>query len=340
MSVFVGRAAWLPKTSNAVRTAKTVLNAFRKSSTGASASHNMTAWRVMAPEPIGNRSGDSRQTNSPVRWISAHDDDGENGGGSVLGKVLDEARIPDNVILIVSRWYGGVLLGPVRFVHIKRSAQNAIRLLLLQREGSKTPLSINANQQQNAQMEVNRLKRKLISKDHCIAELRVRLNTKDTPIKDIQEQKKEVEEDEYGEEGPSKKVLKLSQDKDDETKLNSTQNSLKYLPSPDVYQNLTIEKANRLLFARENAIKSLRSQLNLTSQANSQSSLQSTSHNDDIISFKDEDVDADMDDDAIIKIIDKIEEAKNKESEEADIIDVDEQKEFRKPLSDSDKNKN
>lgn len=54
-----------------------------------------------------------------------YDDDGEDAAG---GRLLHLLQILDikNTVIVVSRWYGGVKLGPARFTHIN----NAARLLL------------------------------------------------------------------------------------------------------------------------------------------------------------------------------------------------------------------
>lgn len=54
-----------------------------------------------------------------------YDDDGEDAAG---GRLLHLLQILDvkNTVVVVSRWYGGVKLGPARFTHIN----NAARLLL------------------------------------------------------------------------------------------------------------------------------------------------------------------------------------------------------------------
>jgi hypothetical protein len=55
------------------------------------------------------------------------DDDGETAAGGRLAHLLDLLRI-ENVIVIVTRWYGGVLLGPDRFKYINRAARDALEL--------------------------------------------------------------------------------------------------------------------------------------------------------------------------------------------------------------------
>lgn len=60
-------------------------------------------------------------------WKSDNDDDGEDGAGSRLAQLL-QVRHCTNVLVVVSRWFGGIHLGPKRFAHIT----NAARLVLEQ----------------------------------------------------------------------------------------------------------------------------------------------------------------------------------------------------------------
>ena len=57
-----------------------------------------------------------------VAWVQDCDDDGEDAAGKRLLHLL---QIVDaqNVLVVVSRWYGGVLLGPARFTHINNAAR-------------------------------------------------------------------------------------------------------------------------------------------------------------------------------------------------------------------------
>lgn len=52
-------------------------------------------------------------------------DDGESGAGGRLQHLLQtvDAR---NCVVVVSRWYGGVLLGPDRFKHINNAARTLL----------------------------------------------------------------------------------------------------------------------------------------------------------------------------------------------------------------------
>ena len=73
-----------------------------------------------------------RALNSHRLFDTGHDDDGEKYGGKTLEKVLSSADVEGAVV--VARWYGGVMLGPVRFDHIKACAQEAIAGWIQERE--------------------------------------------------------------------------------------------------------------------------------------------------------------------------------------------------------------
>ena len=82
------------------------------------ASHNMSAWRI-AETTI--------QADGEERIIIKHDndDDGEDAAGSKLAYLLD-MRKDVNVLVVVSRWYGGIHLGPKRFAHIVNVARKLL----------------------------------------------------------------------------------------------------------------------------------------------------------------------------------------------------------------------
>lgn len=52
-----------------------------------------------------------------------NDDDGEDGAGSRLAHLLQMRHEDDGVVVVVSRWFGGIHLGPKRFAHITSTAQ-------------------------------------------------------------------------------------------------------------------------------------------------------------------------------------------------------------------------
>ena len=75
----------------------------------------MAAWRKPSKQ---------RSLNSQPIFETGHEDDGENYGGKNLEKVLNSKNVSGAVV--VARWYGGVMLGPVRFDHIRNCASDAI----------------------------------------------------------------------------------------------------------------------------------------------------------------------------------------------------------------------
>ena len=80
------------------------------------ASHRIAAWRL----PSTQRALSQAKT----LYTTGHDDDGEQYAGKKLGRLLDDLDVTGAVV--VARWYGGVLLGPVRFKHIEACAKGAV----------------------------------------------------------------------------------------------------------------------------------------------------------------------------------------------------------------------
>ncbi|DAZ95629.1 TPA: hypothetical protein N0F65_002258 [Lagenidium giganteum] len=74
----------------------------------ARATHNMLAYRIV---------GDF--------VIKDNDEDGEDGAGSKMSHLLELTKA-ENVAVVVTRWYGGIKLGPDRFKHINTAAREAL----------------------------------------------------------------------------------------------------------------------------------------------------------------------------------------------------------------------
>ena len=79
------------------------------------ASHKIAAWR--------RKSQQQSLSQRPI-FSLGHDDDGEQYAGKKLERILAERKVEGSIV--VARWYGGVLLGPVRFTHIENCAGEAI----------------------------------------------------------------------------------------------------------------------------------------------------------------------------------------------------------------------
>ncbi|ROT39321.1 UPF0029-domain-containing protein [Sodiomyces alkalinus F11] len=91
------------------------------------ATHNITAWRIRARGPDGTPAGATFQD---------CDDDGETAAG---GRVLRLLQLMDawDVVVVVTRWYGGQKLGPRRFAVINSVAREAVVRLLGEGVGGK-----------------------------------------------------------------------------------------------------------------------------------------------------------------------------------------------------------
>ena len=130
-----------------------------------SASHRIAAWRT----PSSQSALDAKR----LLEID-HDDDGEKYGGKALEKVLVEMEVEGAVV--VARWYGGVMLGPVRFDHIKNCARDAIMQWSSERETSAKKAKVREDE-----VERKRLIQILPERDQSIAVLRDLLAEKNQP---------------------------------------------------------------------------------------------------------------------------------------------------------------
>lgn len=84
-------------------------------------SHDMYAYRVL--ELKRGRTGVAGPDDFSLQ--EDKEDDGERWGGDRVLRVTREEGAAD-VLVVVSRWYGGELLGPVRFEHIENAARAAL----------------------------------------------------------------------------------------------------------------------------------------------------------------------------------------------------------------------
>eukprot|EP00071_Canis_lupus_P043668 XP_022277225.1 protein IMPACT isoform X3 [Canis lupus familiaris] len=86
----------------------------------ASATHNIYAYRIYCED---------KQT-----FLQDCEDDGETAAGGRLLHLMEILNVR-NVMVVVSRWYGGILLGPDRFKHINNCARN----ILVERNYTNSP---------------------------------------------------------------------------------------------------------------------------------------------------------------------------------------------------------
>jgi hypothetical protein len=95
----------------------------------AGASHRVLAWRRPSKQTtLAVKSSPSEPSSAavgPPRLDAGSDDDGERWAGARLLRVLEREDVVGAVV--VGRWYGGVMLGPVRFRWIEQCAEEAVR---------------------------------------------------------------------------------------------------------------------------------------------------------------------------------------------------------------------
>ena len=81
-----------------------------------SASHKILAWR---------KESNQQSITGTTKYSTDSDDDGEKYAGKKVEKVLISMQVTG--ACVVARWYGGTLLGPVRFEHVENCAREAVK---------------------------------------------------------------------------------------------------------------------------------------------------------------------------------------------------------------------
>jgi hypothetical protein len=115
-SIFLARVAPVSSPAQARQYVAHLLATDKKA---AKATHNMTAWRIKGPNDTSYQDCD---------------DDGETAAGSRMLHLMQLMDVWD-VMVVVTRWYGGVLLGPDRFRIINTAAREALLLGGFAKEG-------------------------------------------------------------------------------------------------------------------------------------------------------------------------------------------------------------
>lgn len=130
-----------------------------------SASHRMLAWRT--------RSSSQRTlVGGKPSLETGCDDDGEKFGGKKVLNVLESCKAEGS--LVVARWYGGVMLGPVRFTHIETCAREAVKAW----QDHEQEVRRRAAERGAERIETERLVAELQERDASISSLRVLLDAK------------------------------------------------------------------------------------------------------------------------------------------------------------------
>ncbi len=142
------------------------------------ATHRIAAWRKPSTQSTLLSTGQRPLFNV------GHDDDGEQYGGKRLERVLIDLNVEGAVV--VARWYGGVLLGPVRFTHIESCAREAIEKWKMSMNTKENEDHHHAAQKRKVEEDGKRrfaLVRILEERDHSITALRglLREKTEEAP---------------------------------------------------------------------------------------------------------------------------------------------------------------
>ncbi|PPJ59223.1 hypothetical protein CBER1_05353 [Cercospora berteroae] len=80
------------------------------------ADHKVAGWR---------RESNQQSIGKAKLYVTGSDDDGEKYAGKRVEKVMEACNATGSVV--VARWWGGIMLGPVRFTHIETVARDSIR---------------------------------------------------------------------------------------------------------------------------------------------------------------------------------------------------------------------
>ncbi|KAJ0110020.1 hypothetical protein J7T55_014823 [Diaporthe amygdali] len=110
-STFIARATAITEPSQRPKLLKSLLDTHPELRT---ASHNVWAYRIHASEKA--------ISNHPRE---ASHDDGESGAGDLLLRILRETNTIDTLV-VLTRWYGGIMLGPDRWRLMRNVATSAL----------------------------------------------------------------------------------------------------------------------------------------------------------------------------------------------------------------------
>lgn len=121
-SIFLGRAARVTSSAQAQAFLEHLTATDKKA---AVATHNISAWRIKEKKNGKSRAGDKANPDTAETQTQDYDDDGESAAG---GRLLHVMQLMDvwNVLVVVSRWYGGIHLGPARFRLINDVGRDAL----------------------------------------------------------------------------------------------------------------------------------------------------------------------------------------------------------------------
>ncbi|RCH92289.1 hypothetical protein CU098_010176, partial [Rhizopus stolonifer] len=105
-STFVAHVAQV----HSVHDVKVVIAHLLQNKKIAKATHNILAYRITMPDG---------------KVLQDNDDDGESAAGGRLSHLMQILEV-ENVVVVVTRWFGGIHLGPDRFKDINNVSRNAL----------------------------------------------------------------------------------------------------------------------------------------------------------------------------------------------------------------------
>ncbi|QIW98218.1 hypothetical protein AMS68_003736 [Peltaster fructicola] len=143
-----------------------------------SADHKILGWR---------RESNQQSLTAAKKYVTGNDDDGEKYGGKKVEQCLTNANITG--ACVVARWYGGIMLGPVRFTHMETCALGAIKKW---QESVAEEISKKRKVEQDAS-ETKRLVKVLTARDQSITVLRNLASDKEAKLRPIDEAKTSAE---------------------------------------------------------------------------------------------------------------------------------------------------
>jgi putative IMPACT (imprinted ancient) family translation regulator len=132
-----------------------------------SASHKVVGWR---------RKSNQQSINKAEIYVTGSDDDGEKYAGKKIEKMLEAAGVSG--VCVVARWYGGIMLGPVRFQHIEACAKEAIARYREQEEERQSK----KRKLEEDELEHSKLSKSLAERDQSIVVLRTLADQKEKKL--------------------------------------------------------------------------------------------------------------------------------------------------------------
>lgn len=135
------------------------------------ADHKILAWR---------KESNQQSITKAKQYVTGSDDDGEKYAGKKVEKVLEALQAEG--ACVVARWWGGIMLGPVRFTHIESCARDAIREFHNQRAEAQ----MKKRRIEQEEIEHAKLAKALVERDKSIETLRTLALEKENKLKQVQ----------------------------------------------------------------------------------------------------------------------------------------------------------